>query len=303
MTTTAHEAVASEKRSVDHHDGPIRVFLVADVCVYRELLVDALASEGRIEVAGSTPADIAGMAIRMAEPDVVLVDTSSGSGPQRVWALAAGAPAAKIVAVGIPDDESVVLGLMEAGIAGYITAEQPLGELVEAVEAAANGELKCSPRVSAVLARRVAAQKAEELRGSDAHRLTQREREIAALIAEGLSNKQIARRLSIERATAKNHVHNILAKLRVDHRGEVATLFRASLLMLLTAVAAANVGVTGSRGAESGVDPSWTPLVHCLPQPRPSRIAPTAGDWALPRPRRGDSMVRDLRRTTVGERC
>jgi two-component system, NarL family, nitrate/nitrite response regulator NarL len=273
MTTTAHEAVASEKRSVDHHDGPIRVFLVADVCVYRELLVDALASEGRIEVAGSTPADVAGMAIRMAEPDVVLVDTSSGSGPQRVWALAAGAPAAKIVAVGIPDDESVVLGLMEAGIAGYITAEQPLGELVEAVEAAANGELKCSPRVSAVLARRVAAQKAEELRGSDAHRLTQREREIAALIAEGLSNKQIARRLSIERATAKNHVHNILAKLRVDHRGEVATLFRASLLTLLTAVAAANVGVTWSRRAESGVDPSWTPLVHCLPQPRPSRIA------------------------------
>jgi two-component system, NarL family, nitrate/nitrite response regulator NarL len=228
MTTTAHEAVASERGS-DHDDGPIRVFLVADVCVYRELLVDALASEDRIEVAGSTPADVAGMAIRTTEPDVVLVDTSSGSGPQRVWALAAAAPASKIVAVGIPDDESVVLGLMEAGIAGYITAEQPLGELVEAVEAAANGELKCSPRVSAALARRVAAQKASELRGSDDHRLTQREREIAALIAEGLSNKQIARRLSIERATVKNHVHNILTRLRVDHREEVAMLFRASV--------------------------------------------------------------------------
>jgi hypothetical protein len=115
MTTTAHEAVASEKRSVDHHDRPIRVFLVADVCVYRELLVDALASEDGIEVAGRTPADIAGRAIRLTEPDVVLVDTSSGSGAQRVWALAAGAPAAKIVAVGIPDDESVVLGLLGGG--------------------------------------------------------------------------------------------------------------------------------------------------------------------------------------------
>jgi DNA-binding NarL/FixJ family response regulator len=179
MTTTAQEAVASERGSVDHHDGPIRVFLVADVCVYRELLVDALASEDRIEVAGSAPADIAGMAIRMTEPDVVLVDASSGSGPQRVWALAAGAPAAKIVAVGISDDESVVLGLMEAGIAGYITAEQPLGELVEAVEAAANGELKCSPRLSAALARRVAAQKAGEAprrRRSSAHPARTRDR-------------------------------------------------------------------------------------------------------------------------------
>jgi hypothetical protein len=55
-------------------------------------------------------------------------------------------------------------------------------------------------------------------------------------------------------------------------------LFRASLLTLLTAVAAANMGVTGSRRAESGMDLSWTPLVHCLPQPGPPRIAPAAGN-------------------------
>jgi two-component system, NarL family, nitrate/nitrite response regulator NarL len=238
VTATAHEAVASSEE-VDSHDGnrPIRVFLVADVCVYRELLVEALEEQESLEVAGRTPGDIASMAIGMTEPAVVLLDTSSGSGSARVQALAAAVPAAKIVAVGIPDDELTLLELVEAGVSGYVTAEQPLDELVEAVEAAANGELRCSPRVSAALAERVAALKAEGSHGSDAGMLTRRQREIAALIAQGLSNKQIATRLSIQRATVKNHVHNILSKLGVSHRDEVAVFVRTSLLMLLTATA------------------------------------------------------------------
>jgi DNA-binding NarL/FixJ family response regulator len=227
MTTTAHEGAGTPV--ADGRDAAIRVFLVADVCIYRELLVDALANDGRIDVAGSTPADIASMAIGMTEPDVVLVDTSSNAGSDRVRALVAAAPSAKIVAVGIPDAEPVLLELVEAGVTGYVTAEQPLGELVEAVEAAANGELRCSPRVAAALAERVAALKAGEHRNGDDLGLTRRQREVAALIAEGLSNKQIAGRLSIERATVKNHVHNILSKLGVNHRDEVATLFRTSL--------------------------------------------------------------------------
>ena len=206
------------------------MFLVADVCVYRELLVDALTMQESLEVVGSTPGDIASVAIGMTEPTVVLLDTSSGSGPARVQALGAAVPTANIVAVGIPDDETTLLELVEAGASGYVTAEQPIEELVEAVEAAANRELKCSPRVAAALAHRIAALKADHSKGGDYHRLTRRQREIAALIADGLSNKQIAGRLSIERATVKNHVHNILSKLGLSHRDEVATLVRTSLL-------------------------------------------------------------------------
>ena len=158
MTTVPEAAAAGDAQRAD--EGPIRVFLVADVCVYRELLVDALANHESLEVVGHTPADIAGMAVGMTEPTVVLVDTSAGDGFSRVQALAAALPAAKIVAVGIPDDETVLLDLVEAGVAGCITAEQPLEELVEAVEAATNGELKCSPRVAGALAERVAALKA-----------------------------------------------------------------------------------------------------------------------------------------------
>ena len=226
MTTVPEAAAAGDAQRAD--EGPIRVFLVADVCVYRELLVDALANHESLEVVGHTPADIAGMAVGMTEPTVVLVDTSAGDGFSRVQALVAAVPGAKIVAVGIPDDETVLLDLVEAGVAGCITAEQPLEELVEAVEAATNGELKCSPRVAGALAERVAALKAARPPANGEPRLTRRQREIAALISEGLSNKQIARRLSIQQATVKNHVHNILGKLGVSHRDEVATLVRTS---------------------------------------------------------------------------
>ena len=232
--TTAHEAAAAgEERGSGLADRPIPVFLVADVCVYRELLVDALADQEGLEVVGGTPADIASMAIGMAEPAVVLLDASSGSAPARVQALAAAVPTATIVAVGIHDDEATLLELVEAGVAGYVTAEQPLEELIEALFAAASGELRCSPRVSAALARRVAALKAELPAERGERRLTRRQLEIATLVSEGLSNKQIARRLSIEQATVKNHVHNILSKLGVSHRDDVTALIRTSPLTAL----------------------------------------------------------------------
>jgi two-component system nitrate/nitrite response regulator NarL len=227
--TTTGEAAASNASASDvdasQAPAPVRVFVVADVCVYRELLADALAGEDGFEVDGSAPGDIAGLAIGMTEPGVVLVDTASVAGPAGVRALAAAAPTAKIVAVGIPDDERAIIALAEAGVAGFVTVEQPLAELVAAVEAAANDELQCSPRVAAALAKRVAALAAGPRRNGD-QRLTRREREIAALIAQGLLNKQIARRLSIEQATVKNHVHNILAKLGASRRDEVAMLLR-----------------------------------------------------------------------------
>ena len=234
MTATVREPAGARDASKSQ-GGPIRVFLVADVCVYRELLVEALTDYESLEVVGHTPADIAGMAVGMSEPRVVLVDTSSGVTLSRVQGLAATVPGAKIVAVGLPDDEATFLELAEVGVSGFVTAEQPLEELVEAVEATARGELKCSPRVAAALAQRVALLSAEGSSRNGHHGLTRRQREIAALIAEGLSNKQIARRLSIEGATVKNHVHNILSKLGVSRRDEVAALVRASLLTLLAA--------------------------------------------------------------------
>ena len=198
----------------------VRVFLVADVRVHRDLLVAALSHEDGIEVAGSAHGDVACMAVGWSDADVILIDGESLAGPGTIRALAVAAPDAKIVVTGVREDESEVVDLVEAGIAGYATVEQPLVELAGAVLAAADGVLQCSPRVSAALAERVATLAAVRQQ-SKGHALTPREREIAALITDGLSKKQIARRLSIDPATVKNHVHNILSKLGVSRRDQI----------------------------------------------------------------------------------
>jgi two-component system nitrate/nitrite response regulator NarL len=98
------------------------------------------------------------------------------------------------------------------------------------VRSVTRGETLCSPRIAATLFRRVAALAADRRVGDERtlRRLTRRERQIVDLIADGLSNKEIAHRLQIEFATVKNHVHNILEKLQVTRRADaVAALRRA----------------------------------------------------------------------------
>jgi DNA-binding NarL/FixJ family response regulator len=135
-----------------------------------------------------------------------------------------GAP--PVVAIGLDDSDAEMLACAEAGAVGYVTREGTLEELVAVIQSAAKGELVCSPRVSGALARRVAALSAEVAPGSASRRLSRREREIAALIGDDLSNKEIASRLSIEVATVKNHVHNMLDKLNVHRRSDAASAAR-----------------------------------------------------------------------------
>jgi two-component system, NarL family, nitrate/nitrite response regulator NarL len=223
---TIQRQAAASRGAVERADGSrasVRVLLVGDVRLYRELLACALEDEDGIELAGSAPGDVAAMAVGMFEPVVVVVDANSVAAPHGMRALAAALPEATIVALGVPDDEDAVFTLLEAGVGGYVTSDQPLAELVAAVEAAANGELQCPPRMSAALAKRVAALASGEAGDGADDSLTPRQRQIATLIAEGLSNKQIARRLSIENATVKNHVHNILVALGVSRREHIAS--------------------------------------------------------------------------------
>jgi two-component system, NarL family, nitrate/nitrite response regulator NarL len=224
MKTIGRQVTAANGAAggADGSGAAVRVLLIGDVRLYRELLADALAHAHGIELAGSAPGDVASMAVGMFEPGVVVVDSASVSAPAAMRTLATALPDAKIVAVGVPDDDDALLALLEAGIAGYVTADQPLADLVGAVEAASHGELQCPPRVSAALAKRVAALAALETSQTPDASLTARQRQIATLIAEGLSNKQIARRLSIELATVKNHVHNILVALGVSRREQIS---------------------------------------------------------------------------------
>lgn len=208
----------------------IRVLIVAHIRLYREGLAQMLQEERRIAVVGTAVgADEAVLALREHEPDVVLLDMAI---PDNVWlvrALVAAVPGTKVVALAVPEVEREVLACAEAGVAGYVTREGSVEDVVEAVESVARGEMLCSPRMAATLLQRVATLALERSPESIEARLTRRELEILDLIDQGLSNKEIARRLTIELSTVKNHVHNVLEKLNVNRRGEAAARARAGL--------------------------------------------------------------------------
>jgi two-component system nitrate/nitrite response regulator NarL len=196
----------------------IRVFVVSDVRFYREGLERVLASKGQLVVLGTAAGTSAGLQL-VAElrPDVVLLDTTMAEAVWTAQQLAVTTPATKIVALAVPEAEGDLIALIEAGVLGYVTREQTLDEVVAAIISVAHEETACSPQVRTLVVKRVRSL-ASEFRPGVKARLTRREGEILDLIARGLSNKEIAHELNIERATVKNHVHNILEKLQVRTR-------------------------------------------------------------------------------------
>ena len=210
---------------------PIRIFVVAGIRLYREGLEAILAHDRQMRVV-ATAADVSEACASVPEvrPDVVLLDASPDPPPLGVRALLAALPELRVVVLGLPEAnlDREVLECVQAGAAGYVTREAGLSELIEAIACVARGELACSSSVAGALARGLARLAAETGRPAGEAALTARERQIAALIADGLSNKEIARRLHIELPTVKNHVHRILSKLEVRRRGEAAARVRGA---------------------------------------------------------------------------
>jgi two-component system nitrate/nitrite response regulator NarL len=204
---------------------------VAATRLFRDGLADALSDVPDVDVVAT--ARSAGEALaRISEyaPAIALVDTGGVEGTATVHALVRGARDVDVIALAVPEHEDEIVALAEAGAGGYVTRDASLEDLVAVVRCVTRGETLCSPRIAATLFRRVAALAADRRVGDERtlRRLTRRERQIVDLIADGLSNKEIAHRLQIEFATVKNHVHNILEKLQVTRRADaVAALRRA----------------------------------------------------------------------------
>ncbi len=216
------DVAAAATRSARSPAGPIRVVLVGELRLNREALASLLNGDGRLEVTEHAPAAEA-MRLRQCPVDVIVVDTA-GDGGDAVRRVAANADA-PIVALGAPYEEDHVIVLAELGVLGFVERESELDALVAAVAGAARGDAAFPPRIATTLLRRVSTLGARR-RTVDADTLTMRESQVAELIAEGLSNKEIAARLCIEVATVKNHVHNILEKLGVNRRFDAVARLR-----------------------------------------------------------------------------
>jgi DNA-binding NarL/FixJ family response regulator len=137
-------------------------------------------------------------------------------------------PTTRVIVFGLsPDRESEIVACAESGVAGLHLRTESFEHLVSLIGNAGNGRAHCSPEVSAILLRRVYSYAAQPNPGATTEVLTPREIEILDLIEQGLTNQQIASRLSLTLNTVKNHVHNLLGKLGVASRGEAVKVSRA----------------------------------------------------------------------------
>lgn len=214
----------------------LSVLIVSEVRLYREGLAELLAREGALHIIGTAAhtADALTQACELA-PAVVLLDHAVAESLTFSRLLNQVRPQILVVALGLPESDDAVLSFAEAGIAGYVARDGSVQDVVAAIESAARGELRCSPQLAGTILRRLAWRAAVGGDPAPQTALTSRETEIVRLIDQGLSNKEIAVRLGIEVATVKNHVHNLLEKLRVHRRAEAAARLRSRDPHFLTA--------------------------------------------------------------------
>jgi two-component system, NarL family, response regulator DevR len=203
---------------------PIRVFLLDDHEIVRRGLHDLLESEGDIEIVGeSGSAREATARIPALRPDVAVLDARlpDGSGIDVCRDVRSTDPSIKALILTSYDDDEALFAAIMAGAAGYVLKQIGAGDLVDSVRRVAAGQSLIDPQLTARVLERVRSgpPQHKELAG-----LTEQERKILALIAEGMTNRQIGERLFLAEKTVKNYVSSILSKLGLERRTQAAVL-------------------------------------------------------------------------------
>lgn len=197
----------------------IRVLIVDDHAVVRQGLCMFLSADQELEVVGQA-ADGA-QAVKLAgqlHPDVVLMDLVMPvmDGITAIAAIRRDVPESEVIALTSVLDDTLIVDVMRAGAIGYLLKDTEAHELRRAIKAAAAGQVQLSPKVTMRLL--------QEMRMPEESpcTLTERERDVLRLLAQGHSNRQIATTLGIAESTVKTHVSNLLTKLQVPSRTQAA---------------------------------------------------------------------------------
>ena len=203
----------------------ISVMVIADYRLFGESLSSVLAGIEPYKVfMGTSQPQRTIRKIQDCQPDIILLDTSLPD--KKATSLASQLiqefPGIKLLMLGVTETDDEIGEYVEAGASGYVTKEASLDELLHAIELVSRGETLCSPQMAHLMFSHLS--NLVRTSGNDTiaepTTLSMREIEILQLIAEGLSNKQIANHLCLSLYTVKNHVHNILKKLQVQRRLE-----------------------------------------------------------------------------------
>ncbi len=202
----------------------IRVFLLDDHEVVRRGLRDLLESEGDVEIVGeSGTAAEATARIPALRPDVAVLDARlpDGSGIDVCRDVRSVDPAIKALILTSYDDDEALFAAILAGAAGYLLKQVGGNDLLDAVRRVAGGQSLIDPSLTARVLDRLRNGPAEH---QELATLTEQERKILMLIAEGLTNRQIGERLFLAEKTVKNYVSSILSKLGLERRTQAAVL-------------------------------------------------------------------------------
>ena len=203
---------------------PIRVFLLDDHEVVRQGLRALLESGGDIEVVGESGlANEAAARIPALRPDVAVLDARlpDGSGIEVCRTVRAIDPQIKALILTSYDDDEALFAAIMAGAAGYVLKEITGHDLIGAVHQVAQGNSLIDPTLTARVLERVRNGPTTAPELAD---LTEQELKLLALIAEGLTNRQIGERMFLAEKTVKNYVSSILAKLGLERRTQAAVL-------------------------------------------------------------------------------
>lgn len=209
-------------RGASEASGGRSTVLVSAVRFLRESLNEILSGVAEVRVTGEAASLPRALEVaRAADPEIVLLDAAFPDGQDSARQISAAAPRANIIALGIFETEDDVLSWVEAGVVGYVPNTASVDDLVTLIGQISRGEQACPSNIAGSLLRRLASSRHVPERASPLPSLTRREHEILSLVRQGLSNKDIARRLRISLGTTKSHVHNLLSKLNLQRRAEV----------------------------------------------------------------------------------
>ena len=201
----------------------INIFLLDDHEMVRRGLRDILTAEDDLEVVGEAGTVTDGVKeIVATKPDIALVDIvlPDGNGVEVCEAVSQFAPDVRIIVLTSFSDDDTLYAAMNAGACGYVLKRVGSDDLIESVRSVYNGESMVDPRLTTRMFERLRSDEpGDEERLAE---LNERERQLLELVAEGLTNRQIAVRLHLSAKTVKNYVSTMLQKLGMETRTEAA---------------------------------------------------------------------------------
>jgi DNA-binding NarL/FixJ family response regulator len=202
----------------------IRVFLVDDHEVVRRGIADLLESEDDLQVVGEAGSAAEALArVPAVRPDVAVLDVRlpDGNGVELCRELRSAMPDLRCLMLTSFDDDEALFGAIMAGASGFMLKQVRGVDLVAGVRTVGAGGSLLDARSTAAVMRRI---KQEQEQAAPLQALTEQERAVLELIAEGLTNRQIGERLFLAEKTVKNYVSHLLAKLGLEHRTQAAIL-------------------------------------------------------------------------------